>query len=59
MSTRWKHHVVEIKPDVWGRMKPETIQEQIDKAGAQGWELVNVISMGLAMSMYAFFKKEA
>ncbi len=59
MSTRWTFQVIEIKPDVWGRMKPAVMQEQVNKMGAQGWELVNVVSHGLAAPMYAFFKREA
>lgn len=62
MSTRWKFQVVEIKPDFWGRLKPEVIQEQINQMGAQGWELVSVASPGranLLTPMYAFFKREA
>jgi hypothetical protein len=51
--------MVEIKPDVWGRVKPNVIQDQINKLGMQGWELVSVVSHGLALPMFAFFKREA
>ena len=59
MTNRWTYQVVEIKTDVWGSMKPALLQEQVNKWGAQGWELVNVVSPGLASPMYAFFKREA
>lgn len=59
MSARWNYQVMEIKPDMWGRMKPDHLQEQVNKLGAQGWELVNVVSPGLASPMFAFFKREA
>lgn len=62
MSTRWMFQVVEIKADFWGRRRPAEIQEEINKMGAQGWELVTVTSPGsanLTTPMYAFFKRQA
>ena len=59
MSKQWSYQMVEIKPDVWGRVKPNVIQDHINKLGMQGWELVSVVSHGLALPMFAFFKREA
>ncbi|WP_407352296.1 DUF4177 domain-containing protein [Luteimonas sp. R10] len=46
MSSRWNYKVVEIKPGLLGGMKAERIQAELDRLGAQGWELVNLAFAG-------------
>jgi hypothetical protein len=42
MSHRWTYQVVEIKPSFLGRQKADKIQAELNRLGAQGWELVNI-----------------
>jgi len=43
MSTRWTYLVVEAKTGMMGGFKNETLQDELNKLGKQGWELVNVV----------------
>ena len=42
MSNRWNHKVVEVSFSLFGSKLSEKIQSELDKLGAQGWELVAV-----------------
>lgn len=46
MSKRWSYQVVEIKPGFTGRVNAEKIQAELNKHGASGWELVQVVHSG-------------
>ena len=46
MSKRWNYQVVEIKPSFSGRVNAEVIQAELNKQGASGWELVQVMHNG-------------
>ena len=46
MSKRWNYQVVEIKPSFIGRVNAEAIQAELNKQGAAGWELVQVVHSG-------------
>lgn len=59
MSKRWNYLVVEIKPSMWGTYKPETLQEELNKHGKQGWELVNITMPTPLATGLLTFKKEA
>ncbi|MFO7338701.1 MAG: DUF4177 domain-containing protein [Lysobacteraceae bacterium] len=44
MSTQqWRYLVVEVKTGLLGSFKVEQLQEELDRHGRQGWELVNII----------------
>ena len=43
---RWSYRIVEIKPSFLGRIPLQRIQDELDKSGAQGWELVSAPTMG-------------
>lgn len=43
MSAQWKYLVVELKTSLMGSFKAEALQEELDKQGRLGWELVNVV----------------
>jgi hypothetical protein len=58
MKSKWIYHVVEIKPSFTGRVKPEHIQEELNRQGAQGWELVNIAFSAATRPCVAAFKKE-
>ena len=55
MSKRWTYKVVDVKPKFLG-LKPEDVQEALIQLGAQGWELVQVVPVGLIVRLY--LKKE-
>ena len=41
---RWKYMVVEVKGSfLTGVVSAERLAEELDKAGTQGWELVQVV----------------
>ena len=43
MSTQWRYLVVQVKTTMIGNFKMEQLQEELDKHGRLGWELVNVV----------------
>lgn len=60
MSKQWKYLVIEVKTGLMGGFKIEALQEELDKHGRLGWELVNVVhSMPGYSSPTLLFKKEA
>ncbi|GHA69296.1 DUF4177 domain-containing protein [Cognatilysobacter bugurensis] len=58
MKSKWIYNVVEIRPGFMGRVKPEHIQEELNRQGAQGWELVNIAFSAPTRPCVAVFKKE-
>lgn len=60
MSKSWKYLVVEVKTGLMGGFKQEALQEELDKQGRAGWELVNVVhATPTVSSPTLIFKKEA
>ncbi|MFT3756246.1 MAG: DUF4177 domain-containing protein [Pseudoxanthomonas sp.] len=60
MSKTWKYLVVEVKTGLMGGFKLEALQEELDKHGRAGWELVNMMHTTPTMSSPTLlFKKEA
>ena len=60
MSRNWKYLVVEVQTGLMGGFKLETLQEELDKHGRAGWELVNVVHATPTVSSPTLvFKKEA
>ena len=60
MSKRWNYLVVTVKTSLMGSFKVDLLQEELDKHGRAGWELVNVVhSMPGYSSPTLLFKKEA
>lgn len=58
MSRRWKYLAVELSTSWTGALKAQKTQEELDKYGAQGWELVNIIATSTGHSPVMVFKKE-
>lgn len=58
MSNRWNHKVVEVSFSLFGSKLSERIQSELDKLGAQGWELVAVNQSSTADVVRLYFKKE-
>ena len=59
MNNRWQYQVVEFKPTLMGAIKGEEMQVELNKLGAQGWELVGVTHAMPANHMLAVLKREA
>jgi hypothetical protein len=59
MSKRWTYQVVEIKPSFMGRVNVESINAELNRQGASGWELVQVLHNGHGLHpAKLIFKKE-
>jgi len=58
VSTRWSYKVVEVSFSLFGSKLSEKIQAELDKFGAQGWELVAVNQTSAADVVRLYFKKE-
>lgn len=58
MSKRWSHKVIEVPYKLFGGLT-DRIQDELDKMGNQGWELVSVAISSLDHSVRLFFKREA
>ncbi len=59
MNKQWKYLVVEVKTGLMGSFKHEALQEELDKQGRLGWELVNVVHATPTISSPTLvFKKE-
>ncbi|MCC7096058.1 MAG: DUF4177 domain-containing protein [Thermomonas sp.] len=59
MSKKWTYLVIELKTGVFGGFKLEALQEELDKQGRAGWELVNVVhATPTVSSPTLIFKKE-
>lgn len=55
---RWQHKVVEIPYQLFGAKMSERVQAELDKWGAQGWQLVSVVQPAAAASLQLFLKRE-
>lgn len=60
MNKKWNYLVIELKTGLMGGFKLETLQEELDRQGRSGWELVNVVhATPTVSSPTLIFKKEA
>lgn len=59
MSDRWQYQVVEFKPAMLGSIKRDEVQDELDKLGAQGWELVSMTPTMPLNHLLAVLKREA
>lgn len=59
MSQRWNYQVVEIKVQLFGKPMTERAQEELNRAGQLGWELVSSVQSNSADSIRLFLKKPA
>lgn len=59
MSTRWSYKVVELKPKLFAGTLGTRAQQELDKLGAQGWELVSALQAGPMDTLRLFLKKAA
>lgn len=60
MSKKWQYLVLELKTGLMGGFRLEALQEELDRQGRAGWELVNVVhATPTVSSPTLIFKKEA
>ena len=60
MNRNWKYLVVEVKTGLMGGFKHDALQEELDRHGRAGWELVNLVhATPTVSSPTLIFKKEA
>ena len=59
MSERWSYQVIQVKPGLMGGFKPEEIQVELNRQGAQGWELVQAVSTAPMSPLLLMFKRRA
>lgn len=59
MSRRWQYKVVEIEFRMFGGKLSERVQEELDRLGPQGWELVSVVQAAPADKLRMYLKREA
>jgi hypothetical protein len=59
MSTRWSYQVVEIKAQLFGTTMTVRAQEELNRLGQLGWELVSSVQSSAADSIRLFLKKPA
>jgi hypothetical protein len=59
MSNRWSHQIVEVKVQMFGKSVTERAQEELNRMGPQGWELVSAVQTNAADSLRLFMKKPA
>lgn len=58
MSTRWSYRLVELKVKLFGGNLSERVQQELDKLGPQGWELVSVVQASPVDCVRLYLKKE-
>ena len=59
MSRQWQYKVVPLKTGAWGGFKHDALQEELNKHGKLGWELVNILhALPTVSSPTLVFKKE-
>lgn len=58
MSTRWSYKVIELKPKLFAGSLAQRSQQELDKLGAQGWELVSAPQTPMG-GLWLFLKKAA
>ncbi len=58
MSSRWSYQVIQLKPGTWGGFKTDAMQAELNRLGAQGWELVSIAMPAAFSPAMMVFKRE-
>ncbi len=57
-NDRWQYQVVDMKAGTWSMsLRPEQVQDQLNKLGQIGWELVQVTQISTTVRL--FLKRQA
>ncbi len=59
MSKRWTYQVIEVKLQMFDKPITERAQEELNRVGQLGWELVSAVQSEAMDSIRLFLKKEA
>lgn len=59
MSKRWTYQVIEVKLQMFGKPITERAQEELNRVGQLGWELVSAVQSEAMDSIRLFLQKEA
>lgn len=57
MSTRFSYKVIEFEIKLFGGNLTQRVQEELDRLGPQGWELVSVTHAAPVDALRLFLKK--
>lgn len=57
MSQRWSYKVVEVPFKLFAGKLTDRVQAELDRLGAQGWELVSVGQTSAAEAVRLYLKK--
>lgn len=57
MNERWSYKVVEFQPTLFGNKLGELAQQELDKLGQQGWELVSTLQASELDVLRLFLKR--
>ncbi|MFC3551147.1 DUF4177 domain-containing protein [Lysobacter cavernae] len=59
MNRHWTYQIFEITPSMLGPPVSERLQDELDRRGADGWELVGVMPVTPFDQVRVVMKKEA
>ena len=57
MSQRWSYKVVELPFKLFAGKMRDRVQQELDKLGVQGWELVSVVQASPVDTLRLYLKK--
>jgi len=57
MTIRWSYKIVELKVKLFGGSLTERVQQELDKLGPLGWELVSVVQASPVDTLRMYMKK--
>ena len=58
-ASRWLYKVVELPMKLFGGSLTDRVQVELDRLGAQGWELVSVVQASSADTTRLYLKRPA
>lgn len=59
MSQRWSYKVVEFPIRLFAGKLCDRVQQELDRLGPQGWELVSVVQASPVDTLRLYLKKSA
>jgi len=57
MNTRWSYKIVDVPYKLFAGKLVDRAQQELDRLGAQGWELVSVVQTSAADGVRLYMKK--
>jgi len=58
MSDRWSYKVLELKLKLFGGSMSSRLEDELNRLGKQGWELVSIIQTNSIEPIRCVLKKE-